>query len=88
MQGTVRPGFDSVTTTYSYNASNVFSITLYLSTGTTSRGRVGIDAAIRPRVLVEPWLTDPVDKAVLIQGVGDIVGGISNGMLPFCAFSP
>jgi cellobiose dehydrogenase (acceptor) len=30
MQGTVRPGFDSVTTSYPYNSSQVFSITLYL----------------------------------------------------------
>ncbi|KAJ8508326.1 hypothetical protein ONZ45_g9386 [Pleurotus djamor] len=78
LQGTVRPGAASITTSYPYNASQIMTITLYLSTGITSRGRVGIDAAIRPRVLVEPWLTDPVDKAVLIQGVGDIVGGISN----------
>lgn len=30
VQGTVRPGFDSVTTSYAYNASQVFSITMYL----------------------------------------------------------
>ena len=59
---------------------------LFSSTGITSRGRIGIDAAIRPRVLVEPWLTDPIDKAVLLQGVGDIVAGISNGTL-FAPFS-
>ncbi|KAJ8488449.1 hypothetical protein ONZ45_g13954 [Pleurotus djamor] len=78
MQGTVRPGAASVTTSHPYNASQIMTITLYLSTGITSRGRIGIDAAIRPRVLVEPWLTDPIDKAVLLQGVGDIVAGISN----------
>ncbi|KAL0571438.1 substrate-specific activator of APC-dependent proteolysis [Marasmius crinis-equi] len=78
LQGTARPGAASVTTSYPYNASNIFTITAYLSTGITSRGRIGIDAALRPRVLTNPWFTDPVDKAVLIQGLKDIVSNIKN----------
>ncbi|KAK1231893.1 substrate-specific activator of APC-dependent proteolysis [Marasmius sp. AFHP31] len=78
LQGTARPGAASINTTMPFNASNIFTITGYLSTGITSRGRIGIDAAIRPRVLKNPWFTDPVDKAVLIQGLKDIVSNVKN----------
>ncbi|KAL0958866.1 hypothetical protein HGRIS_014182 [Hohenbuehelia grisea] len=77
-QGTVRPGAASVTTSYPYNASQIFTITTYLSTGITSRGRIGIDAALRARPLVDPWLQDPNDKPVLLQALGDIVAGIKS----------
>ena len=56
------------------------TITIYLSTGITSRGRIGIDAALTARPVVEPWFTDPIDKAVMIQGINDIVGSIKNGV--------
>jgi len=56
------------------------TITVYLSTGITSRGRIGIDAALTARPLVEPWFTDPIDKAVLIEGINELVGSIKNGM--------
>ncbi|KAF8958430.1 hypothetical protein BDZ97DRAFT_1906522 [Flammula alnicola] len=48
LQGTARPGAASVNTTYPYNASNIMTITTYLSTGITSRGRIGINAALPP----------------------------------------
>lgn len=51
------------------------------STGITSRGRVGIDASMTGQVLVNPWFVDPVDKAVLIQGINDIVSTVPLGML-------
>ena len=57
------------------------TITVYLSTGVTSRGRIGIDAALTARPLVNPWLTDPVDKEVLLQGIHDIVANIPKGGL-------
>ncbi|KAG6918092.1 substrate-specific activator of APC-dependent proteolysis [Tephrocybe rancida] len=78
LQGTVRPGAASVTTSFPYNVSNIFTITAYLSTGITSRGRIGIDAAMTARALVGPWFTDPIDKAVLIQGLNDIVSNIKS----------
>ncbi|EIN05508.1 cellobiose dehydrogenase [Punctularia strigosozonata HHB-11173 SS5] len=71
-QGTVRPGAASVTTVYPYNVSQIWTITVYLSQGITSRGRVGIDAALRGTPLVNPWFTDPIDKQVLIQALNDI----------------
>ncbi|KAG6833025.1 substrate-specific activator of APC-dependent proteolysis [Tephrocybe sp. NHM501043] len=77
-QGTVRPGAASVTTSYPYNASQIFTITLYLSTGITSRGRIGIDEALTARPLVNPWFTDPVDKAVLIQVINDLILNVKN----------
>ena len=67
-------------TRYPYNASQLMTITIYLSTGITSRGRIGIDAALTARPVVEPWFTDPIDKAVMIQGINDIVGSIKNGV--------
>ncbi|KAJ7705314.1 hypothetical protein B0H17DRAFT_1156782 [Mycena rosella] len=77
LQGTARPGAASVTTVYPYNATQMFTITLYLSAGIKSRGRLGINAALNALPLVNPWLVDPVDKAVLIQGLQNIVAGVA-----------
>ncbi|THH08850.1 hypothetical protein EW146_g8858 [Bondarzewia mesenterica] len=79
MQGTVRPGAASVNTTLAYNASQIFTITLYLSEGITSRGRIGIDAALRASPIVQPWLVDPIDKTTLIQALNDIASNIGSG---------
>ncbi|KAF8154680.1 cellobiose dehydrogenase [Crassisporium funariophilum] len=78
MQGTSRPGAASVTTVYPYNASQIMTITTYLSTGITSRGRIGIDAALTARPLVNPWFVDPIDKEVLIQGINDLIANIKS----------
>ncbi|KAJ3567244.1 hypothetical protein NP233_g6490 [Leucocoprinus birnbaumii] len=78
MQGTARPGAASITTNNPYNASQIMTITVYLSTGITSRGRIGIDAALTARALQGPWLTDPVDKAVLRQALHDVTSTISS----------
>ncbi|TCD65251.1 substrate-specific activator of APC-dependent proteolysis [Steccherinum ochraceum] len=77
-QGTVRPGAASINTTLPYNASSIFTITMYLSTGITSRGRVGIDAALRAQPIVNPWFADPVDKTVLVQALKDVVSNMNN----------
>ncbi|KAG5635404.1 substrate-specific activator of APC-dependent proteolysis [Sphagnurus paluster] len=78
LQGTVRPGAASVTTSYPYNASQIFTITVYLSTGITSRGRIGIDASLTAKPLVNPWFADPVDKTVLIQGINDLLANVKD----------
>ncbi|KAJ3507197.1 hypothetical protein NLJ89_g6441 [Agrocybe chaxingu] len=78
LQGTARPGAASVTTSYPYNVSNIMTITTYLSTGITSRGRIGIDAALTARPLVEPWFTDPIDKEVLIRGIKDLLVNVKD----------
>ncbi|KAF8905671.1 hypothetical protein CPB85DRAFT_1437210 [Mucidula mucida] len=78
LQGTVRPGAASWSTTYPFNQTQMFTITVYLSTGITSRGRIGIDAALTARPLVNPWFADPVDKAVIITAINDLLGGVSN----------
>ncbi len=77
-QGTVRPGAASIDTTLPYNASQIFTITVYLSQGITSRGRVGIDAALNAKPLVNPWLTDPVDKTILLQALNDVISNIKT----------
>lgn len=33
----------------------------------------GIDASLRARVLTDPWLTDPVDKAVMVTAINDML---------------
>nr|AGE45679.1 cellobiose dehydrogenase [Phlebia lindtneri]AGE97206.1 cellobiose dehydrogenase [Phlebia lindtneri] len=78
VQGTVRPGAASVTSSLPYNASQIFTITVYLSTGVQSRGRVGIDAALRASPLVQPWLVNPVDKQILLQALHDVVSNINS----------
>ena len=55
LQGTVRPGAASVNTTNAYNASQIFTITTYLSQGITSRGRIGITASMNAQPIVQPW---------------------------------
>lgn len=49
------------------------------SSGITSRGRVGINAALTAEPIVNPWFVDPIDKTVLIQGLNDIVANIKSG---------
>jgi hypothetical protein len=50
------------------------------STGITSRGRIGIDASLKALPLVNPWLTDPNDKAVLVQGINDLLSNMGIGI--------
>ncbi|KAJ7103732.1 cellobiose dehydrogenase [Mycena epipterygia] len=76
LQGTARPGAASVTTSYPYNATQMFTITAYLSTGIKSRGRLGINAALNALPLVNPWLVDPVDKTTLVAGLEEIVSSL------------
>ncbi|KAI0635059.1 cellobiose dehydrogenase [Trametes polyzona] len=77
-QGTVRPGAASVNTSVAYNASQIFTITLYLSQGIQSRGRIGIDAALNAKALVNPWLTNAIDKQVLLQALHDVTSTMKN----------
>ena len=51
-------------------------ITTYLSTGITSRGRIGIDAALGVKPIVLPWWTDPIDKQVHVQALTDLVNNL------------
>ncbi|KAG8687354.1 hypothetical protein FRC12_017219 [Ceratobasidium sp. 428] len=73
VQGTAHPGSCCFTPTYPYNTSAQFTITMYLSTGLTSVGRIGIDASMRSRILTNPWLTDSADKAVLVKAITDML---------------
>ncbi|KAI0701652.1 hypothetical protein C8Q76DRAFT_825169 [Earliella scabrosa] len=77
-QGTVRPGAASINSSLPYNEDNIFTITIYLSQGITSRGRIGIDAGLTAKTLVDPWLTDPVDKTVLLQALRDITNNLKT----------
>ncbi|KIM76897.1 cellobiose dehydrogenase [Piloderma croceum F 1598] len=78
-QGTVRPGgLSNVSTSYSYNASQIFSVTVHLSENVTSRGRIGIDSNLQATLLIQPWLVDPVDKSTMISVLSDIVAGVKT----------
>lgn len=35
------------------------------------------------RPLINPWFVDPVDKAVLIQGINDLVANVNSGRHPY-----
>lgn len=78
LQGTARPGAASVTTVYPYNASQIFTITVYLSTGITSRGRIGIDATMYGDVLTNPWFQDPNDKTVMLTAINDLLSTMNQ----------
>jgi cellobiose dehydrogenase (acceptor) len=78
-QGTVRPGAASINTSYTYNASQIFTITTYLSTGIQSRGRIGITASLNALPIVQPWLNNAVDETVLVQALNDLVSNIKSG---------
>lgn len=80
MQGTARPGAASVTTVYPYNASNIFTITVYLSNGLTSRGRIGIDNAMYMGITTPPWFQDSADKTTLLAGINNLLSTVSQGM--------
>ncbi|EKM53326.1 uncharacterized protein PHACADRAFT_259608 [Phanerochaete carnosa HHB-10118-sp] len=78
-QGTVRPGASlPLNTSLSYNSSQLFTITVYLSTGIQSRGRVGIDAALRGTVLTAPWLVNADDKTVILQALNDVISNMDS----------
>jgi cellobiose dehydrogenase (acceptor) len=79
MQGTARPGAASVETEFPYNKTAIFTITTYLSTGITSRGRIGIDAALTGRALKNPWFVDPVDKETLVKGINELLSSVRFG---------
>lgn len=83
LQGTARPGAASVTTDFPYNETQIFTITTYLSTGITSRGRIGIDAALTGRALKNPWFVDPVDKEVLIKGINEVISSVRFGEMSY-----
>ncbi|KAI0261221.1 cellobiose dehydrogenase [Gloeopeniophorella convolvens] len=78
LQGTVRPGAASVNTTNAYNASQIFTITTYLSQGVTSRGRLGVTASLNAQPLVNPWFQDPTDKTVLVTAIKNLVSEVSS----------
>ncbi|KAJ7137276.1 the flavin domain of cellobiose dehydrogenase [Mycena filopes] len=71
VQGTVRPGGVSYAMTNTpFNASQVFAVTLYLSTGLTSRGRLGIDSNLNGG----PART----AATLVTAINDVIASVKN----------
>jgi hypothetical protein len=80
-QGTVRPGASlPLATSYTdFNQSSIFTITVYLSQGVTSRGRLGITSNLYMQTITEPWLQDPVDKAVLMNALTDVINQAKTG---------
>lgn len=57
--------------------------TLYVTHGTTSRGRIGIDANLRAVTLAKPWFVDPKDKAVMVTAVNEFLTTMKQGALYF-----
>ncbi|KAH7102802.1 cellobiose dehydrogenase, partial [Auriculariales sp. MPI-PUGE-AT-0066] len=73
LQGTVRPGGYGIQGNVTYDPAKLFLMTVYLSYGITSRGRIGIDASMKGYAITRPWFTDPVDKVAMIQGLTSII---------------
>ncbi|KAJ7199754.1 the flavin domain of cellobiose dehydrogenase, partial [Mycena pura] len=79
IQGTVRPGGVSYAmTNFPFNSSQVFAVTLYLSTGLTSRGRIGVDSNMNGVPLVQPYFTDPVDETTLVTAINDVIASVKH----------
>ena len=68
--------------------SRLSNATPFSSTGITSRGRIGIDAALTGRALTNPWFTDPIDKESLIAGINELVGSIKHGQFSSQTHAP
>ncbi|KAG9127672.1 hypothetical protein FRC07_011056 [Ceratobasidium sp. 392] len=73
IQGTARPGSCCFTPTYPYNTTAQFTITMYIGTGLTSTGRIGVNSSMYGDILTKPWLTDPVEKTVLSTAIKDLL---------------
>jgi cellobiose dehydrogenase (acceptor) len=54
------------------------TITQYLGTGTTSRGKMVIGTNLATRVSVPPYLRDTYDKEAVIQGIDFIRSALSK----------
>ncbi|KAF2703824.1 GMC oxidoreductase [Pleomassaria siparia CBS 279.74] len=61
---------------------NAMTITQYLGTGTTSRGRMTLQPNLNTRVSTVPYLRDAADKDAVIQGIDFIRSALSkvNGL--------
>lgn len=47
--------------------------------GITSRGRIGIDSALRGQVLRSPWFVDNADKSAMVTAINDILADVQSG---------
>jgi cellobiose dehydrogenase (acceptor) len=54
------------------------TISQYLGTGTTSRGRMGITPSLGTRVITPPYLRNAQDKEAVIQGIEYVRGVLSQ----------
>lgn len=72
MQGTANPGGCCVTGPGGSNET-LFLVTVYLGRGIKSVGRAGINNSTRMTLITTPWLTDPIDREVLISATKDVI---------------
>ncbi|KLO12879.1 FAD/NAD(P)-binding domain-containing protein [Schizopora paradoxa] len=81
LQYAARPGFNSSKGLLSndfFNTSQAFTITVALSTGAVSRGRIGLTStALNAGVLVNPWLSDSSDVEILDAAVQQMIASPS-----------
>ena len=62
------------------NKGRLYLVVTIRSIGTTSRGRLGLtSSALGAGAITQPWLTDHVDKEVLINGLQQIINASKNG---------
>ncbi|KAF8690928.1 Cellobiose dehydrogenase, partial [Rhizoctonia solani] len=73
MQGTARPGGCCGST-----GNTSFSLTLYLGTGVTSTGRIGMNNDTSVSLISRPWLQTRGDTDALIAAANDVIASYKN----------
>ena len=79
LQGTVRPGAYGIPDGTVYDPTKIFLMTVYLSYGITSRGRIGIDASMKGYSITDTWFQDAQDKAAMVRGLTSIINSAKTG---------
>ncbi|KEP53012.1 putative cellobiose dehydrogenase [Rhizoctonia solani 123E] len=75
MQGTANPGNPAscCDSGPGFDNQTLFWVTLYLGRGITSTGRVSIGNDTRVTLATAPWLTDAIDRQVMIAATKDVI---------------
>ncbi|KAF8710274.1 cellobiose dehydrogenase, partial [Rhizoctonia solani] len=85
MQGTASPGNPASCCNPGPGVNNetLIWVTLYLGRGIASSGRASINNQTRVTLTTTPWLTDPIDREVLITATKDVISTYQKGRARF-----
>ncbi|KDQ11151.1 hypothetical protein BOTBODRAFT_467653 [Botryobasidium botryosum FD-172 SS1] len=77
IQGNAMPGGAAIPAV-PYDSRKLFGVSVMVSHGLTSRGRIGIDNTLTAKILTQPWLTTAADETVMIQAIDDFFSDIKK----------